>query len=190
MRWRVTLASMLFGWGVAAGAADGAFTARDVFSARDLDSGAPVSIRLREARLGTVIVFLSAECPCSAAHEEALRALSLTYAPKGFRFVALHANQNESIASARAYFGKAKLPFPVLQDTNAEIADRLGALKTPHAFVFDAGGEMVFQGGVDDSHDAKRAHVQYLKKALQALESGQKPEPARARALGCVIQRG
>ncbi|MCB0406167.1 MAG: redoxin domain-containing protein [Bdellovibrionales bacterium] len=153
----------------------------------DLSGGPQVSWKAAQAKKGTVLVFLSSKCPCSASHEKALRKLTKEF--KDFQFLGIHSNQDEKVAVASAYFRKAALPFPVVQDTGAKLADAFRAFKTPHAFLIDPSGEQLFSGGIDDSKDHDRASHHYLKEALEAVRDGGKPNPQRVRALGCVIQR-
>lgn len=137
----------------------------------------------------TVVVFLSSECPCSAAHEPVLKRLYSEFSSRGIGFIGLHANQDESPEEARKHFEAADLPFPVMADVKARLADHFGALKTPHAFVVSPSGEVLFSGGVDDSKDPAKAKQFYLADALRAISEGRAPEKKTARALGCVIKR-
>jgi peroxiredoxin len=136
-----------------------------------------------------VVVFLSAHCPCSAAHEPTLALLHQRFASKGVAFVAVNSNANETEGESKSHFSKAKLPFPVIHDPQSRWANELGALKTPHAFVLDEKGDVVFSGGVDDSRDSRPDSVPYLAKALDSVVEGRKPDPSSVRAIGCVISR-
>jgi hypothetical protein len=154
----------------------------------------PVKLTTADPAKYTVVVFMSARCPCSASHEPLLAQLSRDYAQEA-RFVGIHSNADEPRDEASAHFKKAALPFPVVQDDGAKIADRFGALKTPHVFVIapqsrkGQGGALVFEGGVDDSHEVEHATKHYLKDALESIRNHRDPEPKLARAVGCVIQR-
>jgi peroxiredoxin len=108
---------------------------------------------------------------------------------KEFRFIGIHSNTDEPVQESRDHFQQANLPFPIIQDEHAQLADLLGAFKTPHVFLLGKDGEILFQGGVDNSHDPARATQPYLKNALLALRSGKTVEVAQARALGCIIKR-
>ena len=107
--------------------------------AQDLSSGKSVMLKLRnlEGKKGTVVVFLSARCPCSMSHEDSLKKLQTKYG-SDCQFVAIHSNADESAECSQAHFGSNALSFPVLQDTSANFADAFGALKTPHAFVVNS----------------------------------------------------
>lgn len=137
---------------------------------------------------GTVVVFLSATCPCSNSHVEELKSLSQEY-PQ-FSFVAVHSNIDEDLESSKDYFAKAQLGFPVLQDNNAKIADEFKALKTPHAFVLSPDGKMLYQGGVSSSRDIKKADRKFLREALTDLKQHVAVKTPEGRTLGCTISRG
>lgn len=137
---------------------------------------------------GLVVVFLSAKCPCSKSHVEPLKKMASDY-PK-FKFVAVHANVDEPLDEARAYFGQMKLSFPIIEDGDQALAQRFGASRTPHAFVLTKGDQTVYRGGVSDSHDGVHAKVWPLKEALDDITAGRPVRRAEARALGCAISRG
>ncbi|WP_374033280.1 thioredoxin-like domain-containing protein [Bdellovibrio bacteriovorus] len=135
----------------------------------------------------TVLVFLSAKCPCSASHEALLKDLAQQY--KDFQFVGIHSNSDETAEETQKHFREAKLLFPVIQDARSQWANKLGALKTPHAFVLNPSGEMIYHGGVTDSHVGPSAKKQFLKEVLEDLQAGKPSRHKEGRALGCYIQR-
>jgi len=157
------------------------------FQAQDLITHREITFPSPKAKV-TVVAFLSAKCPCSGSHEASLDQLAKIYHAKGYAFVGVHANQDESVEMATQHFKKSALSFPVVQDVGAKIADELKALKTPHVFVFE-NDKVVFAGGVDDSADASRAKKFYLKNALAEIDAGKPVMVANARALGCFIKR-
>lgn len=135
-----------------------------------------------------VVVFLSSRCPCSKSHEASLRDLYQAFAPQGVKFEGLNSNQDENPEEAKSYFTRAGLGFDVKRDPGAKRANKLGALKTPHAFVL-VDDNVFFRGGIDNSREAKRATEFYLREAIDAAVAGRKPQWTEARALGCVIRR-
>lgn len=135
----------------------------------------------------TLVVFLSSKCPCSISHEPALTSLQKKF-PQVV-FIGILSNLEEGLDDAKVHFLKSGLPFSILDDRKQTLANLLGALKTPHAFLFNPSGELVYQGGVDDSHEARRAKKHFLSDALAATIAGLKPEVSEARVLGCAISR-
>lgn len=156
-------------------------------SGKDLTTGKHVQLDLRALTSPSVVVFLSTKCPCSGAHLPALKELSLRF--KAFQFIGIHSNTDEDEATSESFFSKAALPFPVIQDKNADLAKRFLALKTPHTFVISPKGELLFQGGIDNSHSPEKASRHFLEEVLTALSKGEKPPLNEARTLGCAIRR-
>ncbi len=138
-----------------------------------------------------VLIFLSARCPCSASHEKKLSEMAKKWGKLGFKFFGIHSNRDETLEETKKHFSQSPLflALEVLQDHEALLAKKLGALKTPHAFVLSPQGEVLFSGGIDDSADAAEAKNEYLVRALEAISQNKKPADTQVRALGCLIKR-
>jgi peroxiredoxin len=134
-----------------------------------------------------VVVFLSAKCPCSNSHIEELIKLNDDF--PDFSFVGIHSNMDEPDSQSQEYFKKLKLPFPVMQDLEAKYADQFAAFKTPHSFILNSKGEILYQGGVSNSHDIKKSDKLFLREALEDITKGQKIRNPEGRTLGCFIVR-
>ncbi|NDD91678.1 thioredoxin family protein, partial [bacterium] len=167
----------------------GAIEVPSVITGESLTDSGFVRIERASAQKALVLAFVSSRCPCSASHESELKRLAEAYSQKGFQFVGIHSNQNETADEARVHFKVSKLGFPIIRDTGALIANQLGAIKTPHVYVIHRDGRILYQGGVDDSQIQQTASTHYLADALAQVSAGQDPEPSKTRALGCVISR-
>jgi hypothetical protein len=130
----------------------------------------------------SVVVFLSPQCPCSVSHEPVLADLARQY-PQ-IPFVGVVSN-----ASAGIDKHYATMPFPILQESAHVWADGFGALNTPHVFLVNADGKVVYQGGVDDSRDVARAKRGYLAEALSEVSQDKPVSVNASRPLGCAIRR-
>lgn len=146
-----------------------------------------VSLDLKSGKKATVVVFMSAACPCSGSHEGLLKKMAQDFSD--FQFVAVHANVDEKLEESQKHFKEAALGFPVIEDSRSVLANHFGALKTPHVYVVNAGGENIYQGGVTDSHVGPSAKKQYLQDVLTDLQEGKSPRYKETRSLGCYIQR-
>lgn len=133
----------------------------------------------------TVVVFLSAYCPCSNSHVEILKTLSKKY-PQ-VKFVGVHSNYTERKKNALKYFDKVEMNFPVIHDAESEIAKKLGAVKTPHAFIINEEGETIYNGSVTDSSNGLAAKENFLDLALLDISQGKAPREAKKKTLGCYI---
>lgn len=157
------------------------------FEGTDLLTQKKLSIAAKD-KSGVVAVFLSAKCPCSNSHTPVLKELAKDF-PQ-YQFVAIHSNTNEDLEQSKNYFKNLSLPFPVIQDDHAKIADQFKALKTPHAYVLSPKGDILYQGGVTNSADASESDKNFLRSALEDLKNNKPVQNPNARTLGCAIKRG
>lgn len=157
-----------------------------VIEAQEVVSGRRIRFPESSGKI-QVVTFLSAKCPCSAGHEPVLKELYREFS-KDFKFIGVHSNQNEEKKLAQRHFAGADLPFPVIEDRDARIAHRLGAMKTPHVFVLK-GTDVLYEGGIDDTSDGKNPEKRYLKDALTRIKEGKSPEISHGRVLGCAIKK-
>ena len=106
------------------------------------------------------------------------------------QFLAVYSGQDSmGGVEAREHFEKtARFGFPIVRDEGATLADRFGAIRTPHAFVLGSEGEIFYQGSVDDKRTSEPTR-RYLEAALNALGQGRVPEWTRTRPMGCRIER-
>ncbi|MCC7404471.1 MAG: redoxin domain-containing protein [Bdellovibrionales bacterium] len=165
----------------------GSGNADPVTQVQGLEYGQNKNATISWAGKPAVVVFLSAKCPCSASHAPHLGQLAKDFPL--FHFVGVHSNQNEKPDVAARYFSGVNLPFPVVRDPGAKIADQFGALKTPHVFVLNDKGEKVYMGPVTDSSEFGEAKTFYLKEVLMAVTTGGKIPEVQRRPLGCYIVR-
>ena len=158
------------------------------FTIQGMDLNSGKTTEFKPGPKGSVIVFMSAKCPCSNSHVEELKSLQKEYPDYGF--VAVHSNTDESKEETEQYFKEAGLPFPVIQDTGAKIAGEFKALKTPHAFLVSPSGETLYKGGLSNSKDCRKADRKFLREALTDLAQGHPVKTPEGRTLGCAIARG
>jgi hypothetical protein len=83
-------------------------------------------------------------------------------------------------------------PTAVLLDESGDIGRLYGAKTTPHMYVIDSAGTLVYMGGIDsipttDQDDIQRA-TNYVDAALSALSSGQPVKEAVTRPYGCSVK--
>lgn len=79
-----------------------------------------------------------------------------------------------------------------LLDADGAVGRRYGALTTPHMFVIDADGEVVYNGAIDDQPSADAATLEgarnYVREALAAVAAGRAPETTRTQPYGCNVK--
>ncbi|HVE55643.1 MAG TPA: redoxin domain-containing protein [Pyrinomonadaceae bacterium] len=137
---------------------------------------------------GTVLVFLSAQCPVVKGYNERISQIAADYASKGINFIGINSNATESLEWVKTNAAE-NYKFPVLIDKNAVLADKLGASVTPEAYYFDAKNVLLYHGAIDNDRSGKNITEGYLKIAFDASLSGKKIEKTSANAFGCSIKR-
>jgi hypothetical protein len=156
-----------------------------VTSGKELSTGKNLDVPFGPK--GSVLVFLSAKCPCSNSHIALLKTMAEKF--KDFSFVAIHSNADENLEDSKKYFQKVQLPFPVIQDDKTKLADFYKANRTPHVFVLSAASKVLYQGGITNSSEAPKADKNYLQEALQDIVAGRPVATPEGRTLGCGIKR-
>lgn len=92
--------------------------------------------------------------------------------------------------------GKAtfKLEHPILLDEPGTVGKAYGAAHTPHLYVIDAQGVLVYRGAIDNSPDGEGESptggklVNYVDAALADLSAGRPVATAETSAYGCSVK--
>ena len=98
-------------------------------------------------------------------------------------------------SEANAIVAKNKAaPTAVLLDPQSRIAHAYGATVTPHMYIIDMTGLLVYKGGIDsilsaNVDDIARA-TQYVRVALAEVTSGKQVAQASTRPYGCSLKYG
>ncbi len=83
-------------------------------------------------------------------------------------------------------------PTAVLLDPDGQVGHLYDARTTPHMFIVDAQGTLVYMGGIDDKPTANPADIatakNYVRAALDNLESGKPIDAAVTRPYGCSVK--
>jgi peroxiredoxin len=81
--------------------------------------------------------------------------------------------------------------YPVLYDASGVTGQTYGARTTPHMFVVNAEGKVVYAGAIDDDpsgRQAATARTNYVDAALAALGTGKAVETASTKPYGCSVK--
>jgi hypothetical protein len=83
------------------------------------------------------------------------------------------------------------ITWPLLMDESGEVGRLYGATKTPHVFVINAEGVLVYAGGVDSTKGGgygKAEFVNYLQVALDQTAAGTPVKVSSTPAWGCSVK--
>ena len=166
------------------------------FSLKNVD-GQTVALSDYNDQKGVILVFTCNPCPFAKAYEQRIIKLHKDYAAKGFPVVAINPNDDElspedTFESMKSRADEKEYPFPYLKDETQEVYKAYGATRTPHIYLLENSGgnfKVAYVGAIDDNAmDASSVVQKYLENAIGALISGQSPEPAYTKAVGCTIK--
>lgn len=85
-------------------------------------------------------------------------------------------------------------PTYTVLDPEGAVGKLYGAKTSPHLFIVDPQGVLVYKGGIDSIPSADPADIakaeNYVKSALEALASGKKIAHASTQPYGCTVKYG
>jgi peroxiredoxin len=83
-------------------------------------------------------------------------------------------------------------PTAVLLDPTGVVGQLYGATNTPHMYVVDKAGTLVYAGAIDDKPTTRKSDVpgasNYVRAALQAVAANQPVKTPITRAYGCTVK--
>jgi hypothetical protein len=83
-------------------------------------------------------------------------------------------------------------PAGAVLDPTGKIGKAYGAQTTPHIFIVNAAGQLVYKGGIDSIATADKADLpkaeKYVVEALAAVAAGKPVEKANTKPYGCSIK--
>ncbi|MBZ2207966.1 redoxin family protein [Massilia soli] len=83
-------------------------------------------------------------------------------------------------------------PAFTLLDPDGKIGKLYGAQTTPHMFIVNAAGQLVYKGGIDSIPTAKKEDLakaeNYVSAALSAISTGKPVEKANTKPYGCSVK--
>lgn len=155
------------------------------FKAQGVD-GKEYSLKGNKGKKATVVCFTCNLCPVAVAYEDRFNAFAKQYADKGIAFIAINCNKSEDVAAMKKRAEEKGFVFPYVFDASGDSARGYGARVTPHVFVVDQKGNVVYRGSFDDKQqNPTRA---YVEDAVKAVLAGKTPETQTTKAFGCGIK--
>ena len=146
-----------------------------------------------------VLEWLNHGCPYVKKHYEggAMQSLQKEYTAKGVVWLSIissapgkqgHASADEANAANKAHSAQ---PTAVLLDESGAVGQLYDAKTTPHMFVIDPSGVLIYAGAIDDqpSFDAGSlaGAKSYVRAALDEAMAGKPVTVASTKAYGCSV---
>ncbi len=153
-------------------------------------AGKPVDPFEQAAGKALVLIYVRTDCPVSNRYAPTIKALGQKYAGEAV-FLLVYPDKTETPAAIEKHLKEYGYSFEPLRDPQHELV-KIGKVEiTPEVAVFNAHGELVYHGRIDNwykdfgrSRPAPTTHE--LDEAVKAALNGG-PAPASVGGIGCYI---
>jgi peroxiredoxin len=161
------------------------------------------SVSLADFKGKTVVLeWVNPGCPFVVKHYGAgnMQATQKDATAKGVVWLAVNTTSNEH----RDYLAPAAMGSwmvsqkaganATLMDTDGKLGRAYGAKTTPHMYIIDSKGQLVFAGGIDNKPTANPADIpgakNFVNAALAEVLAGKAVSEAQTRPYGCSVKYG
>lgn len=166
------------------------------FSLKDIN-GKTVNLADFKGKV-VVLEWFNPECPFVKKHHEKFTTMVDTYnafKDKGVVWVAINSGAPGKEGAGLEKNKKAstdwKLPYSVLLDESGATGKAYGAKTTPHMYIINAEGNLVYAGAIDNDRSADKAgSVNYVKQALTQVLAKETVTEAETKPYGCSVKYG
>ena len=140
-----------------------------------------------------VLEWFNMECPFSKYHYETKNTmvqLAEKYKNKNVVWLAINSTNHTTPQANIEFCQKNKLPFPILDDRSGKVGRAYDAKTTPHIFIINPRGRIVYDGAIDDSPlgNKKEGVVNYVDNVLAELTAGKTVSPKNTKPYGCTVK--
>ncbi|MBL8803364.1 MAG: redoxin domain-containing protein [Planctomycetes bacterium] len=160
------------------------------------------SVTMKELRGKVVFIhFWSKNCPYEVVADPKVAKLEKEWKDKNVVTLAINSNSTEIGTTPpsdnafydpiRKHLKEKEIAMRVFADHGNKVADMFNAQSTPHCFVIDPKGKLVYAGGLDDDPKGEKgdATAQYVRDAVEATLAGKEVKVATSKHYGCSIKR-
>ncbi len=137
---------------------------------------------------GTMVIFLSAQCPVVKQYNDRMNQVVADYKTKGINFIGINSNSTESLDWVKSH-AEENYTFPMLIDKDNVLADKFGAVATPEIYFFDKDSKLVYHGAIDNDRKGDNITTKFLRTALDEYLDGKAIKMNKTKAFGCTIKR-
>jgi len=140
-----------------------------------------------------VLEWLNFECPFSRYHYETKNTmveLANKYKGKNVVWLAINSTSHTTPEPNKTFAKRHGLPYLILDDRSGKVGRAYGAQTTPHMYIINPGGRIVYEGAIDDSPlgQKKEGVVNYVDNALAELTAGKAVSTAKTKPYGCTVK--
>jgi len=158
-------------------------------------TGKKVSLNDVKMENGLLVNFSCNTCPWVVAWQDRYNALSDLSLANKIGFITINPNSRnrekigEGIDDMKEFSNKYDHNFLYTIDKESKLARAFGATSTPHIYLFNGDGKLVYRGAIDDNaRRPKKVKKTYLVDAIKATGKDKSITISETKALGCSIK--
>lgn len=140
-----------------------------------------------------VLEWFNIECPLSRYHYETKNTmveLAKKYKGKNVVWLAVNSTSHTTPGANKTFAEKHKLSFAILDDRSGKVGRAYGAQTTPHMYIINPRGRIVYEGAIDDSPLGRKKEgvINYVDNALAELTARKAVSTAKTKPYGCSVK--
>jgi peroxiredoxin len=140
-----------------------------------------------------VLEWFNFECPLSLYHYETkntMVGLANKYKGKNVVWLAVNSTSHTTPGPNKTFAKRHGLPYLILDDRSGKVGRAYGAETTPHMYIINPRGSIVYEGAIDDSPLGRKkvGVVNYVDNALAELTAGKAVSTAKTKPYGCTVK--
>jgi peroxiredoxin len=139
-----------------------------------------------------VLEWVNQDCPVTRRvhQQDRIQDTYRSYAEKGVVWIGIDTTDAMPPERNRVYAARMGLAFPILHDTDGKVGRAYGAKTTPHMFIIDREGKLVYDGAWDDDPNGQKEYEgkSFVSAALDALLADRPIENSKNQPYGCSVK--
>ena len=138
-----------------------------------------------------VLEWTNPECPFVVRHYKEDTFIDMAKKHEDVVWLSIDSSHFVTAESASKWAKKEDIAYPILLDASGEVGKMYNARTTPHMFVIDPKGTLVYDGAIDDDPRGKSdERTNYVEAALTSVMKGKTVENATTKPYGCSVKYG
>jgi peroxiredoxin len=140
-----------------------------------------------------VLEWVNPDCPFVKRHyqEGSMKKLTSAYDESGVVWLTVNSTNYMDAAANAAFAEKEGITWPILVDQDGTVGHAYGAATTPHLFIIDTKGKVVYDGAIDDDpRGAKEVgeRTNYVSAALDEVLADKAVSTPETKPYGCSVK--
>ena len=152
-------------------------------------------VKLSDYRGKTVVLeWMNFECPFSVYHyatKPTMVELAKKYKDQNVVWLTINSTSHTTPQANLDFAKQYKIQSPILDDRSGKVGHAYGAATTPHIYIVNARGNIVYEGAIDNAPLGKvegGEYVNYVDKALGEITGGKAVSTPKTKPYGCTVK--